>query len=169
MGDFELSTLLYGVAQTLDAAKAAGAGEVSSICLTPQLWMRVWQSDELAGWNLEKVSDSMEMTLNGYPLVSEPFMPLGKDYYVTHKLPQEKPESIIKAESVKPEPAKPGTKFTHAEFLDYLQEMRKISPTIDELLTLNQDNFDLMSQAQQRMILTILLMSQTTEIIYTVL
>lgn len=159
MGDFELSTLLYGVAQTLDAAKAAGAGEVSSICLTPQLWMRVWQSDELAGWNLEKASDNMEMTLNGYPLVSEPFMPPGKDYYVTHKLPEEKPESIDQY-ITKPEPVKPGAELSHEEFLAYLEDMRQISPMIDELLTLNQNNFEIMPALQQQMILSILAMTR---------
>lgn len=164
MGDFELSTLLYGVAQTLDAAKAAGAGEVSSICLTPQLWMRVWQSDELAGWNLVKTSDNMEMTLNGYPLVSEPFMPSGKDYYVTHKLPEEKPESIIKAE-----PVKPGTVLSQEEFLDYLQEVRKVNTLIDDLLTFNGNDFERMTPQQQQMVLHLLVMSQKVTYVYTAL
>lgn len=162
MGDFELSTLLYGVAQTLDAAKKEGAGEVSSICLTPQLWMRLWQSDELSGWNLDKASDNMEMTLNGYPLVSEPFMPSGKDYYVTYKMPEQRAAVTSQAE-----PVKPGTRLTHEEFLAYLEEIRKVNTLIDDLLTLSNDDFDQMPQPQQQMVLTVLVMSQKPTYIYT--
>ncbi|MNU55800.1 hypothetical protein D3C71_448840 [compost metagenome] len=164
MGDFELSTLLYGVAQTLNAAKKEGAGEVSSICLTPQLWMRLWHFDELGGWNLERNSSNMEMALDGCPLVSEPFMPLGKDYYVTYKLPEEKPESIIKAE-----PVTPGTTLSHEEFLAYLEEMRKMNAMIDNLLTFNQDNFEQMPPQQQQMILNVLVMSRKVTYTYTAL